>query len=80
MDELAPARSQKRKGYLYLSMAALTNPCNGLIFPAIIGGTALEAFLTENLSLFLLGLTGIFLYTLFRGLRLIDVGDAKKKH
>ncbi len=79
VNELAPARSRKRKGYLYLAMAALTNPCNGLIFLAIFGGTALGAFLTENLSLFLLGLTGIFLLTFLRGLRLNDAGEAKKK-
>jgi len=79
VDELAPARSRKRKGYLHLAMAALTYPCNGLIFLAIFGGTALGAFLNVNLSLFLLGLTGIFLLTLFRGLRLIDAGEAKKK-
>ena len=60
-------------------MAALINPCNGLIFLAIFGGTALGAFLTENLSLFLLGLTGIFLLTFLRGLRLNDAGGAKKK-
>ncbi|MEE9538170.1 MAG: mercury resistance protein [candidate division NC10 bacterium] len=79
VNGLTPARSRKRKGYLHLAMAALTCPCNGLIFLAIFGGTALGAFLNENLSLFLLGLTGIFLLTLFRGLRLIDAGEAKMK-
>jgi mercuric ion transport protein len=59
------------KRYLYFSVAALTCPCHVPIYLAIFGGTALGAFLSENLLLFILGLTGVFLVTLSRGLRLI---------
>jgi len=79
VDELTHAPSPKRMGYFHLTMAAITCPCHVLIYLAIFGGTALGAFLNENLLLFILGLTGIFLLTLFRGLRLIDAGEAKKK-
>ena len=79
MDELTHARSPKRKGYFHLTMAAITCPCHVLIYLAIFGGTALGAFLRENLLLFILGLTGIFLLTLLKGLKLIDAGKAERK-
>lgn len=65
----------KRKGYLQLGIAALTCPCHILIYLAIFGGTILGGFLRENLLLFILGLTGIFVVTLSSGLKLIR--DAK---
>ncbi len=71
MDELTHAASAKRKGYFHLTMAAITWPCHVLIYLAIFGGTALGAFLRENLLLFILGLTGIFLITLLKGLKLV---------
>ncbi len=52
-------------------------PCP--IYLAIFGGTALGGFLRENLLLFILGLTGIFLITLLKGLKLIDAGKAERK-
>ncbi len=79
MDELTHAASAKRKGYFHLTMAAITCPCHVLIYLAIFGGTALGAFLRENLLLFILGLTGIFLITLLKGLKLIDVGRAERR-
>ncbi len=79
MDRLTHARAPKRKGYFHLTMAAITCPCHVPIYLAIFGGTALGAFLSENLLLFVLGLTGIFLLTLLKGLRLIDAGKAERK-
>lgn len=58
----------RRKGYLHLA-AALTCPCHVPIFLAIFGGTALGGFVRENLLLVVLGLTGIFLLALSRGLK-----------
>lgn len=67
-------QSQDRRGYLHLAIAALTCPCHVPIYLMIFGGTALGGFLRENLLLFILGLTGIFLITLTRGLKLIKKG------
>ncbi len=50
-----------------------------LIYLVIFGSTALGAFLSENLLLFVPGLTGIFLLTLLKGLKLIDAGKAERK-
>lgn len=71
MDKLVHARSPKRKGYLHLAMAALTCPCHVPVYLVFFGGTALGGVLRENLLLFILGLTGIFLVTLWRGLKLV---------
>ena len=79
MDQLTHTRSPKPKGYLHLTIAAVTCPCHVPIYLAIFGGTALGGFLRENLLLFVLGLTGIFLLTLLKGLRLIDAGKAERK-
>lgn len=62
------------KKNLYFAIAALTCPCHVPIYLAIFGGTAIGAFLSENLWLFILGLTGVFLVTLSRGLKLIKKG------
>lgn len=59
------------KEYLHLVIAALTCPCHVPIYLAILSGTALGGLLQENLLLFILSLTGIFLVTLLRGLRLL---------
>jgi len=67
-----------RRGYLHLAIAALTCPCHVPIYLVIFGGTALGGFLKENLYLFILGLTGIFLVTLSRGLKLIKEEKGKK--
>ena len=53
-----------------MAIAALTCPCHVPICLAILGGTALGAFLQENLLLFILALTGIFVVALRRGLQL----------
>jgi len=60
----------KQKGYLQLTIASLTCPCHVPIYLAILGGTALGAFLREHLLLFILALTGIFVVALRRGLQL----------
>jgi hypothetical protein len=49
------------------------------IYLAIFGGTALGGFLRENLLLFVLGLTGIFLLTLLKGLKLVKEEKAKRE-
>lgn len=56
----------RRKGYLHLAMAAITCPCHIPIYLIIFGGTSAGAFLRENLWLFILGPTLIFLFTLGR--------------
>ena len=63
---------QTLKGYVSLGIATLTCPCHVPIFLAVLGGTAAGAFLSDNLLLFILGLTAIFLLTLFRGLKVIN--------
>ena len=68
---------QHRRGYFHLAIAALTCPCHVPIYLAIFGGTALGALLRENLLLFILGLTGVFLITLRRGLKLVQ--EEKKR-
>lgn len=60
----------KQKGYLHLVIAAVTCPCHIPIYLAILGGTAVGALLQENLLLFILALTVIFLLALRNGLRL----------
>lgn len=60
----------KRKEYLHLAVAGMTCPCHVPIYLAIFGGTALGAYLRDSPLLFVLGLTGIFLLILSKGLRL----------
>ena len=79
MDQLTHTRSPKPKGYLHLTIAAVTCPCHVPIYLAIFGGTALGGVLRENLLLFILGLTGIFLVTLWRGLKLVKEEMAKRE-
>lgn len=70
VDQLTHVQSPKRKGYLHLTIAALTCPCHVPIYLAIFGGTALGALLQENLLVVILSLSGIFLVTLLRGVKL----------
>ncbi len=63
---------QRLKGYVNLAIAALTCPCHVPIFLAILGGTALGVILRDNILLIILGLTAIFLFTLTRGLKLVN--------
>lgn len=81
MDQVRYGGSLKRKGYLHLTVAAITCPCHVPIYLVISGGTALGAFLNENLLLLVLWLTVIFLLTLSKGLRLVKTergqGDRK---
>jgi mercuric ion transport protein len=70
VDQLMHAQSPKRKGYLHLTIAALTCPCHVPIYLAIFGGTALGALLQENLLVVILSLSGIFLVALLRGVKL----------
>ncbi len=72
MDNPTPGRLAERKGYFHLAIAAITCPCHVPIYLAILSGTALGAFLQENLLLFILALTGIFLLTLSKGLKLAN--------
>lgn len=70
MENPTQARSPEWKGYLHLTVAALTCPCHVPIYLAIFGGTALGAVLQENLLLFILALTGVFALALRKGLQL----------
>lgn len=79
MDEGTHARSPKRQGYLHLTVAAVACPCHVPIYLVIFGGTALGAFLSKNLLLFILGLTIIFLFTLAKGLKLIKVNGGSRR-
>ncbi len=60
------------KGYVNLAIAGLTCPCHLPIILAVLGGTAFGAFLRNNILLLILTLTAIFLFTLFKGLKLIN--------
>lgn len=79
MDELTHAPSPKTKGYFHLTLAAITCPCHVPIYLVIFGGTALGAFLSENLLLFILGLTLVFFLTLSKGLKLIKVNGEDRR-
>ncbi len=63
---------QTLKGYVNLVIAGLTCPCHLPIILAVLGGTAFGAFLRNNILLLILILTAIFLFTLFKGLKLIN--------
>ena len=63
---------QRRKGYINLAIAAFTCPCHVPILLVILGGTAFGIVLRDNILLIILGLTPIFLLTLFRGLKLVN--------
>ena len=69
----------KQRGRLHLVIAAITCPCHVPIYLAILGGTALGAFLQENLLLFILGLSGIFFITLPKGIRLVNARRGRSK-
>ena len=72
-------QQQKRKGYINLSIAALTCPCHVIILLAILGGTALGVFLRDNILLIIPGLTAIFLFTLTRGLKLVKEEEEQRE-
>jgi len=63
---------QTLKGYVNLVIAGLTCPCHLPIILAVLSGTAFGAFLRNNILLLILTLTAIFLFTLFKGLKLIN--------
>ncbi len=63
---------QIHKGYVNLVIAGLTCPCHLPIILAVLSGTAFGAFLWNNILLLILTLTAIFLFTLFKGLKLIN--------
>ena len=73
-------QQQKRKGYINLSIAALTCPCHVIILLAILGGTAFGLFLRDNILLIILGLTPIFFLTLSRGLKLVDKDKEQREN
>ncbi len=70
---------QRRKGYISLAIAAVTCPCHVPIYLAVLGGTAFGVFLRDNLFLLILGLAGIFLLTLTRGLKLVNEGKEQRE-
>jgi len=71
---------QRRKGYISLAIAAVTCPCHVPIFLAILGGTALGVFLRDNILLIILGLTAVFLFTLTRGLKLVNKDKEQREN
>ncbi len=71
---------QKRKGYVNLAIAALTCPCHVPIYLAVLGGTALGVYLRDNILLLILGLTGVFLLTLTRGLKLVNKDKEQREN
>ena len=71
---------QKRKGYVNLAIAALTCPCHVPIYLAVLGGTALGVYLRDNILLIILGLTGVFLLTLTRGLKLVNKDKEQREN
>ncbi|MFQ5851897.1 MAG: mercury resistance protein [Candidatus Binatia bacterium] len=71
--------NKQLKGYVNLAIAALTCPCHVPIYLLILGGTAFGVFLRDNVLLLILGLTVIFLPTLFRGLKLVNEEKEQRK-
>lgn len=64
-------KSRSLTGYLLLITAALTCPCHLPLLWAILGGTALAAFLKQHVVLTVIGLTSVFVFALIGGLKLI---------
>ena len=56
-------------GYLWGGLAVLTCPCHLLILAVVLAGTTAGAFLSEHWVIAALGLTGLFLLSLSRALR-----------
>ncbi len=71
---------QRLKGYINLAIAALTCPCHVPIYLAVLGGTALGVYLRDNILLIILGLTGVFLLTLTRGLKLVNKDKEQREN
>jgi len=71
---------QRLKGYINLAIAALTCPCHVPIYLAVLGGTALGGYLRDNILLLILGLTGVFLLTLTRGLKLVNKDKEQREN
>ena len=71
---------QRLKGYINLAIAALTCPCHVPIYLAVLGGTALGVYLRDNILLLILGLTGVFLLTLTRGLKLVNKDKEQREN
>jgi len=71
---------QRLKGYINLAIAALTCPCHVPIYLAVLGGTALGVYLRDNILLIILGLTGVFLLTLTRGLKLVKKDKEQREN
>ncbi len=71
---------RRLKGYVNLAIAALTCPCHVPIYLAVLGGTALGVYLRDNILLLILGLTGVFLLTLTRGLKLVNKDKEQREN
>lgn len=59
------------KGYLMLGLAFITCPCHVPILLVVLAGTGVGAYLKDNLALTAIALTGVFISSLFLGLRWI---------
>ncbi len=71
---------QRLKGYVNLAIAALTCPCHVPIYLAVLGGTAFGVYLRDNILLLILGLTGVFLLTFTRGLKLVNKDKEQREN
>lgn len=71
-----PTRSLK--GYLLLGLAFLTCPCHVPILVAVLAGTGLAGVLSPYVGPLVVGLTAIFLVSLFLGLRTLKNDEEPK--
>lgn len=58
-----------------LGVAFVTCPCHLPIYAAIFGGTALGSFFTENLTLAIVLLTGLFVISLVMGMKVLKTRE-----
>lgn len=73
-----PNQKRSWRGYFLLATVALTCPCHIPLALAILGGTALAAFLEQHLALAVISLTFVFLFALVAGLKLIGRERSRK--
>lgn len=66
-----PTPSRSVKGYLLLGLAFLTCPCHLPILLAVLAGTGLAGALSQYFGLAFLGLSVLFIVSLFLGLRIL---------
>ncbi|MBI4317188.1 MAG: hypothetical protein HY675_01755 [Chloroflexi bacterium] len=67
----------KLKGYVLLGTALIACPCHLPITLALLAGTSLGGFLSDNQALVIIGLSGYFILALFLSFRILAPSEAR---